>query len=211
MINRLLTKFFSSSAPFCGISLGQSKNRLLEKVNKKSGANVLECYQCGKCVGSCPVAPNMSVSPRQMMQLIKLGQENEVFRADTSWYCLSCSTCSARCPREIDIPGVMEAIRHLAIHEKVDCENPDVNSIRKFHEIFLYMVRIYGRLYELRFMAEFNIRTLDFFKDIFLAPKVLSRGKLEFFTSRVKNIEAIDRLFVASEKLDEKNSGEALQ
>ena len=33
------------------ITLGlQEKNTFLEAVNEKSGANVLECYQCGKCV-----------------------------------------------------------------------------------------------------------------------------------------------------------------
>lgn len=193
------------------IKLGYSKNRLLEKVNKKSGANVLECYQCGKCVGSCPVASTMTVTPRQMMQLIKLGQENEVYKADSSWYCLSCSTCSARCPREIDIPAVMEAVRHLAIHEKVVCDKPDVNAIRKFHDIFLSMLKSYGRLFELRFMAEFNIRTFNFFKDIFLAPKVLTRGKLAFLPSSVKNMEAIGKIFEASEKMEEKLSGEEMQ
>ena len=37
------------------ITLGlQEKNTFLEAVNKTSGANVLECYQCGKCVSTCP-------------------------------------------------------------------------------------------------------------------------------------------------------------
>jgi len=47
------------------ITLGtQGKNTFLEAVNVKSGANVLECYQCGKCVGTCPVSQYMDFPPR---------------------------------------------------------------------------------------------------------------------------------------------------
>ena len=50
--------------------------------------------------------------------MIKLGLKEESYMANSTWFCLTCSACSGRCPREIDIPAVMEAIRHLAIEEK---------------------------------------------------------------------------------------------
>lgn len=193
------------------IRLGHTKNVLLGKVNRKSGADVLECYQCGKCVGSCPVTCRMTITPRQMMQYIKLGMEDEVYKANTSWFCLGCSTCSARCPREIDIPKVMEAVRHLALHEKVNCPDPEAKVIRKFHEIFLQMIQSYGRLFELRFMAEFNIRTLNFFKDISLAPQVLGKGKLAFTPSSIQNSEVMEKLFAASEKMERHLAEEEVQ
>ena len=100
------------------ITLGtQGKNTFLEAVNVKSGANVLECYQCGKCVSTCPVSQYMDFPPREIMQMIKLGLRNECYMANSHWFCLTCSACSGRCPREIDIPAVMEAVRHLAIEE----------------------------------------------------------------------------------------------
>jgi len=58
------------------------RNTFLEAVNEKSGTNVLECYQCGKCVSTCPVSQYMDFPPREIMQLIKLGMKNEVLMAN---------------------------------------------------------------------------------------------------------------------------------
>ncbi|HPT10701.1 MAG TPA: hypothetical protein PL087_09845, partial [Bacteroidales bacterium] len=67
------------------ITLGtQEKNTFLADVNRRSGANVLECYQCGKCVSTCPVSGYMDFPPREIMQLIKLGQRNEVYMANST-------------------------------------------------------------------------------------------------------------------------------
>lgn len=184
------------------IRLDHAENTLLKKIDQMSGERVLDCYQCGKCTASCPVALSMKIKPRQLMQYIKLGAEDLVLKANTSWFCLACATCGDRCPREINIPKVMEAVRHLAIRKHLDCPDPDAQAIRQFHEIFLNMVNIYGRLFELRLMAEFNIRTTYLFKDIFLAPQVLLRGKLALLPSSVINVGAIQKMFDASEKME---------
>jgi heterodisulfide reductase subunit C len=185
------------------ITLGlQGKNTFLEAVNKKSGANVLECYQCGKCVSTCPVSGYMDFPPREIMQMIKLGLKEECYMANSMWFCLTCSACSGRCPREIDIPAVMEAIRHLAIEENYRSENKKVKDIRKFHDIFLDMIKRYGRNYELRMMAEFNIRTRNLFKDMHLAPKALLKGKIPIGHESTKNAKAIQKMYKLAEKLE---------
>ena len=185
------------------ITLGsQGKNTFLEAVNKKSGANVLECYQCGKCVSTCPVPQYMDFPPREIMQMIKLGLKNESYMANSHWFCLTCSACSGRCPREIDIPAVMEAVRHLAIDENYINDSKKVKEIRKFHEIFLSMIKRYGRNYELRMMAEFNIRTRNLFKDMHLAPKALLKGKIPLGVKPLKSAKAIKRMYEVAEKLE---------
>lgn len=181
------------------------KNTFLEAVNKKSGANVLECYQCGKCVSTCPVSQYMDFPPREIMQRIKLGMKKEILMANSTWFCLTCSACSGRCPREIEIPAVMEAIRHLAIEENYINDSRKVKEIRKFHEIFLDMIKRYGRNYELRMMAEFNIRTRNLFKDMSLAPKALLKGKIPLGVKPVKSAKAIKRMYQLAEKLEKKN------
>jgi heterodisulfide reductase subunit C2 len=187
------------------ITLGsQGKNTFLEDVNKKSGANVLECYQCGKCVGTCPVSQYMDFPPREIMQMIKLGLRNESYMANSHWFCLTCSACSGRCPREIDIPAVMEAVRHLAIEENYINDSKKVREIRKFHEIFLDMIKRYGRNYELRMMAEFNIRTRNLFKDMHLAPKALLKGKIPLSVKPLKSAKAIKRMYEVAERLEKK-------
>lgn len=186
------------------ITLGiKDQHTFLEEVNKKSGCNILECYQCGKCSGTCPVSMYMDITPRQVMQFIKLGMKDEVLVANTSWFCLTCAACSGRCPRQIDIPRVMEAIRHIAIEENVSSKSKKVKDIRKFHDIFLDMVRRYGRGYELRLMAEFNIRTRNYFKDMLLAPPALLKGKIKLFPARMKTAKAIKRMFDMAKKLEE--------
>jgi len=188
------------------ITLGsQGENTFLEAVNKKSGANVLDCYQCGKCVGTCPVSQYMDFPPREIMQMIKLGLRNESYMANSHWFCLTCSACSGRCPREIDIPAVMEAVRHLAIEENYINDSKKVKEIRKFHEIFLDMIKRYGRNYELRMMAEFNIRTRNLFKDMHLAPKALLKGKIPLGVKPLKSAKAIKRMYAIAEKLEKNN------
>jgi heterodisulfide reductase subunit C2 len=130
-----------------------------------------------------------------MMQLIKLGLREEALSANAMWFCLTCAACSGRCPREIDIPRVMETIRHMAIEERVQTDNPHVNAIRKFHTIFLEMVKRYGRSYELRLMAEFNIRSGNLFKDVSLAPVALIKGKIPLLVKQVKNTKGIRKIF----------------
>jgi len=188
------------------ITLGLlEKNTFLESVNKKSGANVLECYQCGKCVSTCPVSGYMDFPPREIMQMIKLGLKEETYMANSMWFCLTCSACSGRCPRQIDIPAVMEAVRHLAIEENYRSTNKRVKDIRKFHDIFLDMIKRYGRNYELRMMAEFNIRTRNLFKDMHLAPKALLKGKIPIGHESTKRGEAIRKMFKVAAKLEKEN------
>jgi len=185
------------------ITLGQQiENKFLGAVNRKSGCNILECYQCGKCVSTCPVSSFMDFPPREIMQMIKLGLKEETYLANSMWFCLTCAACSGRCPREIDIPRVMESIRHLAIEENMVSNTKKVKQIRKFHEIFLEMVKRYGRNYELRMMAEFNIRTRNLFKDMHLAPKALLKGKIPIGHQQVKSAKAIQRMYKLAEKLE---------
>ena len=183
----------------------QGKNTFLPEVNERSKANVLECYQCGKCVSTCPVSQYMDFPPREIMQMVKLGLKQEAMMANSTWFCLTCSACSGRCPREIEIPAVMEAIRHMAIEENYINDSTKVKEIRTFHKIFLDMIKRYGRNYELRMMAEFNIRTRNLFKDMHLAPKALLKGKIPLGVKSVKSAKAIQRMFKLAEKLEKKH------
>ena len=187
------------------ITLGlEEKNTFLEAVNKKSGANVLNCYQCGKCASTCPVSDYMDFRPREIMQMIKLGMKEETVMSNSMWFCLTCAACSGRCPREIDIPAVMEAIRHIVIEENYRSASKKVKDIRKFHEIFLDMIKRYGRNYELRMMAEFNIRTRNFFKDINLAPKALLKGKIPLGHESTKSGNAIKTMYELADKIEKR-------
>jgi len=95
------------------------------KVKELSGENLQLCYQCGMCSGSCPAASNMDISPRQIIELARLGLEEEVAASKTVWICASCLACTVNCPRGFDLSRMMEAIRLLTLRQNVDHMRPE--------------------------------------------------------------------------------------
>ena len=90
---------------------------LLSFVESHTGENISACYQCGKCSAGCPTAYTMDITPRQVMRGIQLGLRDKILDSSAIWVCVSCQTCSLRCPREIDIARIMESLRLLSQSE----------------------------------------------------------------------------------------------
>jgi len=167
-------------------------SELRTSVEKRSGQNVLECYQCGKCSAGCPTAYAMDLTPRQLMRGIQLGLKDEVLGSTTIWLCLSCQICSARCPRQIDIARVLESLRILAIAEK---SKPAEKDVLLFHRIFLGLIPRYGRAHELSLGVLYNLLSKHFFANVALLPKMLTKGKLSILPPRVKGASEVKKLF----------------
>ena len=107
------------------ISLSAEKlqSDFVRRVIDISGQELLACNQCGKCSAGCPVAFAMDLLPSQVIRLAQLGLE-EALEADTIWYCASCQTCLSRCPRGVDLPRVMEALRQIVLRDRGDRLSP---------------------------------------------------------------------------------------
>ncbi|MBY9000846.1 MAG: 4Fe-4S dicluster domain-containing protein [Candidatus Heimdallarchaeota archaeon] len=90
----------------------------MEKIEEISGENVYSCYQCGKCSAGCAFSSSMDKTVNQLIHLIQVGQKRKVLDANTQWICASCLTCSVRCPREIDVAALMEAVREYQLREE---------------------------------------------------------------------------------------------
>ncbi len=86
----------------------------VREIELTSGQNLLACNQCGKCSSGCPVAQALDLLPSTVLRLAQLGLE-EVLESTTLWTCASCLTCVSRCPRAVDLPRVMEALRNIAM------------------------------------------------------------------------------------------------
>jgi heterodisulfide reductase subunit C len=100
------------------------KKDYLDKIAKISGQNVHQCFQCGTCGGSCPMGQSMDSIPRKIMHLAQLGLQDEIEKNNTCWVCASCHTCNVRCPRGIDLPRVMEAIRLMTLRQNKNFIEP---------------------------------------------------------------------------------------
>jgi heterodisulfide reductase subunit C len=101
------------------LSAEQLGSAFVRQVTEISGQELLACNQCGKCSAGCPVVFAMDVLPSQVLRLAQLGME-EALEAETIWICASCQTCLSRCPRGVDLPRVMEALRQIVLRERGD-------------------------------------------------------------------------------------------
>ena len=148
----------------------------LKAVEAQSGQNIASCYQCGNCTAGCPAGFVYDRQVNQIMRGVQLGLKDQVLGSESIWLCLSCSTCSLRCPNNIDVASVMETLRHMARHEG----RVAVPKVEKFWFSFLDTVRAFGRTFEIGTMALYMLRSMRVFTDVDLAPEALSKGKLGF-------------------------------
>ena len=107
------------------ISPKRLRRDFVRKVKELSGQNLELCYQCGMCSGNCPAASNMDISPRLIIEMARLGLEEEIAGSKTVWTCASCLACAVNCPRGFDLARVMEAIRLLTLRKNIDRIRPE--------------------------------------------------------------------------------------
>ncbi len=91
----------------------------MRQVEGISSEALLACNQCGKCSAGCPIAPSLDILPNQVIRLAQLGIE-DVLDSQMIWACAACMNCVAHCPKGIDLPRVMEALRLIAMAKKGD-------------------------------------------------------------------------------------------
>jgi heterodisulfide reductase subunit C2 len=85
------------------------------QVEKLSGQKLLACYQCGKCSAGCPMAAHMDVLPNQLIRMAQLGMKEQLHAARSIWLCVSCLTCNSRCPKDVRIAEIIEALRETVL------------------------------------------------------------------------------------------------
>lgn len=174
---------------------------LLEEVMRRSGTEVSACFQCHKCTTGCPIGPDMDLLPSQIMRLVHLGAEKEALGSQAIWLCASCEACTTRCPMGIDIAGVMDALRIMAIDRQTVL--PDAHG-KQFNRSFLGSVRRHGRVYEMGMMGAYKLRTFDLISDMDKVPQMLAQGKLSLLPSRSGSVKEVREIFRRAEEEDKK-------
>jgi len=171
-----------------------ARESLIAYVRRTSGASVQKCYQCGKCSAGCPMGSEMTLRPHDIMRLTIANDRRTLFNDDSLWLCLTCETCSARCPCDVDPARVIDALRELAAAEGVE-HAP--RSIRAFHEAFLEQIRSTGRLSEVGLIMQYKLRSGALLQDVAVAPSMLRRGKLPLRAQRIDGAADVRRLMDA--------------
>lgn len=184
-----------------GTIVPSPQSELRAFVERRSGQNVLDCFQCGKCSAGCPADYAMDLGPRRIMRAIQLGLKKEILGSSTIWICVSCETCSARCPAKIEIARVMESLRWLAAAEK---SKPAEKNIKIFHRVFMSVIERFGRVHELSLAAMYNLFSKHLFANIKLMPGMLRRGKIAILPPSVKGTSELRNIFHRIKTFEEK-------
>ena len=180
-------------------SIEWNDSAFADEVERKSGTPVSACFQCHKCSTGCPVGPEMDLLPSQVMRMVHLGQEDGVLQSQAIWLCASCQACTTRCPMDIDIAAVMDALRMLAIERTAGL--PDAHG-ETFNRSFLNSVRRHGRVFELGMMAFYKLRSGDLFSDVGKVPGMLAKGKLSLRPNRSGDAKQVRQVFARAEQED---------
>ena len=164
----------------------------LRQVDAASEQTIELCYHCHKCTAGCPVAVEMEFGPDRVLRLVQLGEKERVLTSRDIWICASCETCGTRCPNEINIAEVMDALRVISLAEEYSTPEPNAPA---FHCLFLGIVRRTGRMHEASLMALYKLKTMDLLSDMDSGIQMFLKGKIPLLPHRVKEMKEVKRIF----------------
>jgi len=118
----------------------------------------------------------MEFSPRQVIQLIKLGRKVTLLDSPGIWLCASCHICEDRCPAGINISELMDGLRKMSADETA---LPD-NEMKKFHRMFLNQIKRFGRVHEGLFMLSYCWSARKPLPDIKIMWRMFMKGRIDF-------------------------------
>jgi heterodisulfide reductase subunit C2 len=177
-------------------------------VEAASGQALHDCYQCGKCAAGCPLARATDLSPQQIIRALQLGQADVALDSRGLWLCVGCQTCITRCPCEIDLPRVMDALRVWALADKRRAAQREVPI---FHRVFLKTVELFGRAYEIGLIGGFNTLSGHFFSSADLGWPMFVRGKLKPIPQRTQARAEVAAIFGRAEAMRQREIQAARQ
>jgi heterodisulfide reductase subunit C len=179
---------------------------LADEVYSECGENVNLCYQCRKCSAGCPVSYAMDYPPAQLMHAIRLGLDDLVYNSKTMWMCASCETCSTRCPQEIEIATVMDAVKIIGLRKG---KKPAVPRVSIFDKVMVNHIKSFGRMFELGMIMNLKLKTREFLKDAELGIGLLRKGKLKM-VPRFTGAMTARKIYGRVKKLEKRGRREAV-
>jgi heterodisulfide reductase subunit C2 len=134
------------------------------------------CVQCGRCSSGCPVAFESPDTPRKVLRFLQIGRAEEVSRSPFPWLCATCQACTVRCPRGVDVAGIMLSLRRKSYTEGKLKYRREFSFYRFFYE----MVESKKRIKEIHLGIKIALRKFPLhpLEDAILLFKLWRRGKI---------------------------------
>jgi len=145
----------------------------------------------------------MDLQPQQILRALQLGQTDLIFASDTLWLCVSCQTCVTRCPCEVDLPRVMDALRSWAI---VHHHAASQREVVAFQRTFIKSIELTGRVYEVGLIGGYNVTSGHLFSSFDLAAPMVLKGKIKPLPKRVKAMDEVAGIFRRAREVQEREA-----
>ena len=165
---------------------------IITAVQEISGVDLSVCFQCKKCTSGCPVSKLVKTTPSEIMRRLHLKAGDEILESDILWMCVSCETCSARCPMGIDVAAVMDALRKLATEKGASKQK---GNVPLFNRAFLKTVQIFGRTYDIAMITAYKLGSLKLMNDTEKFPTMLKKRKIALLPSFGGDRKTTKRIF----------------
>jgi heterodisulfide reductase subunit C len=168
-------------------------NNLALETDRLSRQTVELCYHCHKCTAGCPVVEAMDYGPDRILRMVSLDQRQEILSSRDIWLCAGCNTCATRCPNDIDIAAVMDALRQLSIREGIVAGEKDALL---FHRLFLGVVERMGRSHEAAMLGLFKVLSdTPLMNDVGAGIGLFMRGKVPLLPQRSGAAREVHAIF----------------
>jgi heterodisulfide reductase subunit C len=119
--------------------------------------------------------------------------KDEVLASNTFWFCASCYHCTVRCPKGIDIAGLMYGLKRYSMWRGRYQEGL-IGPV--FSEAFVKMILRSGRSYEPvlapSYMLSFNLR--EFLQEAQTATGLMLKGRLPLLPPRIRRLDQFKRM-----------------
>ena len=81
----------------------------IRELERDTGETLSDCYQCGKCTAGCPAS--MDTPPSVLIRKLRLGLYQQALNSESIWSCMTCLTCSERCPKNVSPAAIIEGLK----------------------------------------------------------------------------------------------------
>jgi heterodisulfide reductase subunit C len=174
------------------ISKNKADQSIAQHVREITGVDLNLCYQCRKCTSGCPVSGMAKCPPSEMMRRLHLDLGDELLDSDILWMCVSCETCSARCPMGIDVAAVMDALRKIALERGAARSE---GNVPLFNKAFLKTVEVFGRTYDIAMIAAYKLGSRKLMADTEKFPTMLAKRKIALLPPTGADRKMVRRIF----------------